>query len=703
MAGRTSSEPLASADGISKDEEVAVAVEEAITLGAFLDSRKQQLLGFDECLTIVDAAIRLFEGLYVHLPLKRAMYAVDPVRRLRLLQLRLERFREAKLRLDRGGLPLPGEPPLPPDDLWFHREMSDTFTSVRDLHTTYVLPEPFNRAVAFLPFQVEDYFDGDERRFMVSNVVDGLEWFTPPDDFVPGVEITHWSGIPIQRAVELAGERNAGNNPDARLARGLARLTVRPLAKSLPPDEEWVCVDYTCASGRAKPLRVGWRVARLRAGQDVPADGAVLRSAMAKGLDDETDVIRLLRRDTYGPRRRNKPGRPWLRDQGTKAGRSASIRDLRAFAGVPEFFQAKIFAMDRREYGYIRIRSFKEIDHEAFLAGFIDLVERMPKAGLIIDVRDNPGGHILTGERLLQVLTPETIQPERFQFINSGLSLELCGLLPEYWPWAASVRRALETSATFSSSVPLSPSELCNDKGQRYYGPVVLITNALCYSTTDIFAAGFQDHKVGLVLGTDGRTGAGGAEVVTYSALRRRHERVSEAAVAVGNAPPAWPLGDDPLPFDADLRVAIRRASRVGEQSGVELEDLGVVVDQRHRMSANDVLGGNVDLIAAAATLLSGMASYELREVTIAGSRDPESGPITAEIETRGIGWLDVSVDGWAAGSQPVQDGRNAMEVRRPRGGGPAKLLELRGYQGEGGRGKLVAGRKIDLATTLKA
>ena len=37
--------------------------------------------------------------------------------------------------------------------------------------------------------------------------------------------------------------------------------------------------------------------------------------------------------------------------------------------------------------------------------------------------------------------------------------------------------------------------------GQTYHGPVVLITDALCYSTTDIFAAGFQDHDLGFVLG----------------------------------------------------------------------------------------------------------------------------------------------------------------------------------------------------------
>jgi hypothetical protein len=34
----------------------------------------------------------MIDGLYVHLPLKRAMHAVDPIQRLRLLRVRLERM-----------------------------------------------------------------------------------------------------------------------------------------------------------------------------------------------------------------------------------------------------------------------------------------------------------------------------------------------------------------------------------------------------------------------------------------------------------------------------------------------------------------------------------------------------------------------------------------------------------------------------------
>src|SRR4029077_10137173 len=72
----------------------------------------------DERALIVDQAIVLMEGFYVHLPLKKAMHAVDPVQRLRLLRKHLSEYDH---------------------DARFHGEMTQIFTSVRDLHTNYLL------------------------------------------------------------------------------------------------------------------------------------------------------------------------------------------------------------------------------------------------------------------------------------------------------------------------------------------------------------------------------------------------------------------------------------------------------------------------------------------------------------------------------------------------------------------------------------
>jgi hypothetical protein len=64
---------------------------------------------------IVDQAVILIEQLYVHLPLKRAMHAVDPIQRLKLLKYRLHTISVRR----------------------FHDEMISIFTGLRDMHTNY--------------------------------------------------------------------------------------------------------------------------------------------------------------------------------------------------------------------------------------------------------------------------------------------------------------------------------------------------------------------------------------------------------------------------------------------------------------------------------------------------------------------------------------------------------------------------------------
>src|SRR5918992_5030495 len=135
---------------------------------------------------LVDQARVLIEDLYVHLPLKRAMHAVDPVQRLKLLRYRLERMSERR----------------------FHDELIRIFTGLRDLHTNYILPAPYQSKTAFLPFLIEEYFEDGEPRFIVSKTFPGFEHPT----FKAGVTLRYWNGVPIERAVDLNADRQAGSN-----------------------------------------------------------------------------------------------------------------------------------------------------------------------------------------------------------------------------------------------------------------------------------------------------------------------------------------------------------------------------------------------------------------------------------------------------------------------------------------------------------
>ena len=101
---------------LQKVESVAAA----IPLSKFLktNDRKYKLSKRDR-LRIVQQALLLLEMNYVHLPLKRAMHAIDPIQRLRLLRFRLMESREGALQ----------------DGMQFHKRMLEIFASTRDLHT----------------------------------------------------------------------------------------------------------------------------------------------------------------------------------------------------------------------------------------------------------------------------------------------------------------------------------------------------------------------------------------------------------------------------------------------------------------------------------------------------------------------------------------------------------------------------------------
>jgi hypothetical protein len=322
------------------------------------------------------------------------------------------------------------------------------------------------------------------------------------------------------------------------------------------------------------------------------------------------------------------------------------------------------------EFGYIRIFTFETDDSDAFVREFARLVRLFPTNGLIIDVRNNGGGMVDAGERLLQLFTPNRIKPELFELINTPLNLKISRLDEELGKWTKSLGEAVETGAAYSLGFPITDEESCNSIGQKYFGPVALIIDALCYSTTDIFAAGFADNAIGTLVGVSGNTGAGGANVWTQEELRRT-------------------MGDDrdspyrTLPKGVGMRVAYRRSIRVGKAAGGRpLEDLGVVPENRNRhfLTRDDLLYGNRDLISKVVRILGSKLPHEL-----SAKVNYRNGTLFITPKTRNISRLDVYVNGKPAmKSISVKKRNRKFQVKVATRG---RLL-LKGFNGAG---KLVA------------
>jgi hypothetical protein len=578
---------------------------------------------------IVRQALVLLEQCYVHLPLKEKMHAIRPLQRLKLLQHQLAQLTEAQLT----------------DEFQFHNELTRIFNSMRDLHTNYFLPDPFALHTAFLPFLVEEYFVAEQPKYLVSKIAGALQH----DTFQPGVELTYWNGMPIAKAVLLNADCQAGSNLEARRARGVEALTIRPLFISPPPDEEWVVVGYRTPDGTDLEARFDWEISQFFNPDWQSGD---IEQTAAQGIDLQTRSVQHVKKQLFLPEIAAAEEKSAARKR-----KKQSVEGLES--NLPGIIRAQVIDHDGTAYGYLRIYTF-DIDPEPFLAEVLRLLEQLPENGLVIDVRGNGGGIIWSGERLLQLFTPRSIEPERLEFINTPLTLELCRQTDWLAEWTESIGQSVTTGAVYSKGFPITPVADCNGIGQKYQAPVVLITDALCYSTTDIFAAGFQDHNIGPILGTSGNTGAGGANVWDLDLLRTLWQDSKTSPF-------------EPLPNLSGMRVSIRRTLRVGDRQGQPVEDLGVVPDFRHHMTQDDLLHGNRDLIAKAIRLIQGLPKYQLK----LESRSQVKDQLKLRLCSQNLERVDIYLDGRPQRSIDVADGVTAVALKDVP---EATIVELRGF-----------------------
>lgn len=620
------------------------------TMPDFRSHIAQDALTETERRVLLDQAELLLEGIYVHLPLKRAMHAVDPLQSLRLLRYRLPELTEAE----------------------FHLELQRIFIGLRDLHTNYILPSRF-AGFAFLGILLEGCVQNGATSYLVTKTFDHI---TGDPNLRAGVEVTHWNGSPIDIAVERNAAREAGSNRAAQMAQGLQNMTIRPINMSLPPDEDWVELTYR-AEGQTHETRIPWRVFETGAEVTTPGtlpslpSGVTANPAHLVGMDLRTELARQVKRRLFAPA-------SLIEEQRLPDGGAPEPTEQQVAAGIlptsrPGELKARTVDTSQGTFGHLRIFTFHMKDQK--IAALVDEVARLlndlPQEGLILDVRGNGGGYVIAAEFLLQFLTPRQITPEPMQFVSTRSTSSLTHAVGDYAAWAASLDESVTTGASYSTARPLYAAEVVNSVGQLYHGPVVLVTDAQCYSACDIFAAGFQDHEIGPVLGVDANTGAGGANVVTHDDLRAE-----------------WVDGPLlPLPKGSEMRVALRRCLRVGARFGQPVEDLGVIPDEMHELTRQDLLEDNTDLMDAAGALLVGRTPRVL-QVTAAA---PIAGKRKLIVTTTAVASVDVYLDGRPVSTAATSDGSTDVSIP---GGVAGSVIRVEGFASSG---ELVAARRLDL------
>lgn len=487
----------------------------------------------------------LVRDYYVHLPVKRSALAIDPVQELLLLGDDV-----------RFGL----------DEQTYVERLLMTMRRLRDRHTAVKLPAPWDKATAFLPFVAEACHEGGRQVVIVSKVHPDLD----AGPLEPGMEITHWNGVPIAAWIRRLAEQTDGANPWARIALALRLLTVRPLAFQVPPDEDWVTISFESARG-SESLVVPWRLVFGPAPTLDDGNRLFGAAALLQGVDRATLAVNDAWRALYA--------------------QAAPPGEAEAVPGPVEA-SMRVLAVGGRSIGYLRIFSFATPDVPAFLNAMEEALKALPGDGLVIDVRANPGGMLPAAEGLLQLLTPRPVVPERLEMRVTTALQQLVMSSPHLGLWRRSMGLRYETGQLFTQGFTMLDPALVAGRQGVYRGPVALVTDALAYSASDFFAAGWQDNGLGPIIGVDPVTGAGGANVWSYAQLR-------DVIRGAGLPPLAA------LPRGTDLNLSLRRSTRINFNDNLPLEGLGVAADIPYRLTRADVLGSNDDLLAFAAGVVA--------------------------------------------------------------------------------------------------
>jgi hypothetical protein len=509
-------------------------------------------------LTLLDQAAETLAAHYAHLPQKRQTRGVDPVAMLLALRDTLA-----------------AGPALPALD--FHTRLCGVFADLHDLHTLYTLPPYFSAATAFLPFTAARV-GAEAGPVLIARV---LPRFADAH-FGPGVELVSWNGRPVVEALQALEIVSGGANPAAARARALQTLTQRPLLRMPPPEQDRVVIGFRAGHGSAlREIALDWRVSTA-----APAAHPVSpRTALRSSLDGEGDRLHGHRRHSYGAHAGRVHGASVDRAHPYRREIPSSLADVHAWAGE----------VGGQAFGVLRIQSFKVEDDDAFIADLQALLGALPQEGLVIDVRDNPGGLVAAAERLLQCFSDGPIRPVNVAFLATDANLALCQAntpaegrdVPlDLSAWVKPLQEALARGEVWSEALPMTAPANFGAGLLAYAGPVVLLTSGCCYSACDIFIAGFRDNGLGVILGVDENIGAGGANMWKRSQI----ELLRTGASAV-------------LPGDADLHVAVRRVFRA-DAGGTPLEELGVPPDHVHHRTRRDILEHDADLFTAAVELL---------------------------------------------------------------------------------------------------
>ena len=471
----------------------------------------------------------------------------------------------------------------------FHERMREIFQSMNDLHTRYFRPAPLNMTFAFIGFDMKEFFEKGSRepKYVVDDITPSL---LPTDAKLDeGSEILSIDGMDVQKVIRKLGKDSSASNNAAKDAIGISRLTSRPLVVDSAPSKPTMTVKFRNSLGKKFTEVYPWIYLKITEESMMSAIFSSLlvgNPVFPKEIDEETDKH---------IRRSAKLAHTNIASVRLRSKNRTVVPVNELYTNV---FSAEIINTSRGRIGKLNIMRFfpRRID---VVEEFKRLLRLMPKKGLIVDIRGNPGGFYANAKAFSEALSGKEIpklglQPQASDEVVSALKSWKVGFGSDVRLFSISLLPAAlkaNLAREFFSGTALDRSfQLPGTQERVYFGPYVTIIDGQTYSAGDVFTLLQKDFDASVIVGTSSNTGAGGANTLSYR----------EYIEPLSSVYPSLPQG-------VDFSTSFARFFRVGKNSGAIVEFFGVKPNKRYYLSKKDILKEECDFIEYLAKKLDKM------------------------------------------------------------------------------------------------
>lgn len=597
----SSAEATAKTKRLKLNPVVSVASEESMDIRPLADARndlKPKEYTSDERELVAKQALMMMKDLYVHRELKIKDFGVgaDPVPRLEDM-------------IKRAGSM---------NDQDFHVAMQKIFLDLHDHHTNYVAPMPLRCSYALAPLAFTDVYDSGSLKVIVKNRTRLLKDKTPETEAVKaGDELVAMNGVPVSKLIDDGKLMSGGANEDAMVVGAIRNLSLVSLAQNpLPADDN---IKYTLKRDGSE-FTVD---TKYFAAVNIPGCAEEAESEANRKVSFKREMLRAenpnvkVYNDLVAPSKAT----PFSDEEKLPVGQFYTVKTP---AGKIAKFDLETFMPEGDE-------SADNVIHQVRL----QLEKAQPDtAALIIDMRGNGGGLILLAEGLTQLFTPNYVESMPVRFLPNQLNLDtfLKANQGKENGWSQDAKDGMSSRSKYTKPRTITSKDAANRYGQVWFKPVVVLTDANCYSACDLFAAAMQDHAAATIIGTHSTTGAGGANVMSYDIFRQIFEQTE---------------GDNPfikLPGQQSMRVSWRQTIRVGKNKDQLIENAGVRSDVTVRYVTEDVVGGESRvLMREVHKAIDQIIPRHKSSISLASSLKQENGKAASWSETvRGVDTLEV-------------------------------------------------------------